>query len=101
MTKDPFKELCDLLDKSGARMCFCTLCSHDPKYGHCYACHCGNHVAEPDCSGDICALQETAQDYGRQKSGLTSLCCCGILLPVNFIATAPASSATPSAGISM
>jgi hypothetical protein len=28
------------------RMCFCTLCSHQPKYGYCWFCHCHNHVAE-------------------------------------------------------
>jgi hypothetical protein len=24
-------------------ICFCTLCSHQESYGHCYACPCGNH----------------------------------------------------------
>lgn len=30
------------------RICFCTLCNHEPKYGHCYSCNCGNHVAASD-----------------------------------------------------
>jgi hypothetical protein len=55
---DTFKEICRLLEKSGATICFCTLCSHDPKYGHCYACNCGNHVPEPKYDGDICAIQD-------------------------------------------
>lgn len=29
-------------------MCFCTLCSHQEAYGHCYVCPCNNHVPEPE-----------------------------------------------------
>lgn len=31
----------------GVDMCFCTVCNHQPEYGHCYSCKCGNHKPEP------------------------------------------------------
>ena len=48
---DSIKRLPELLDevfKDGrVTICFCTLCSHQPEYGHCYACPCGNHQPTP------------------------------------------------------
>lgn len=40
-----FEEFADLF--KDVKMCFCALCSHDPQYGHCYVCACGNHLPEP------------------------------------------------------
>lgn len=55
------KELAKLLE--GVKICFCTLCSHNPDYGHCYACRCGNHVPEP--------AELDAAEIGKLKEALT------------------------------
>jgi hypothetical protein len=42
---DKLSELSELL--KGARVCFCTLCSHQKEFGHCYFCSCHNHTPQP------------------------------------------------------
>lgn len=45
MSRDTFERLGELL--KNVEFCFCTLCSHQAEYGHCYACKCGNRQPEP------------------------------------------------------
>jgi hypothetical protein len=45
MSARTIEELGKLLE--GVTICFCTVCCHDPNYGHCYSCRCENHVPEP------------------------------------------------------
>ena len=43
---DLIAQLSYLLRSSGATICFCTVCSHDRRYGYCWSCRCHNHAKE-------------------------------------------------------
>lgn len=59
---DAIERLSKLLE--GVPMCFCTVCSHDPAYGHCYSCRCANRQPEPIIA-DVAKLKITV-DHWRE-----------------------------------
>ncbi len=45
------------------KICFCMLCSHDPAFGHCYACPCGNHLPEPTLDAEGIKLKAAVEHF--------------------------------------
>ena len=65
MPSDSIKQLAVLLRDAGATVCFCTLCSHQPDYGYCYACNCKNGCALPPLSEHEAVKMQAAITYWR------------------------------------